>query len=70
MPTDLGHEFRRRRTAGRAARELPARAPLTPDIDVSGFAAIYATSTTEGSPPLHALREQMASLQKILKDVE
>jgi hypothetical protein len=54
--------------AGRARVTRPAA--LTPDIDVSGFAANYATSTTEGSPPLHTLREQMASLQKILKDVE
>ena len=40
----------RRQATCRPGRELPTRRPL-PDINLSGFAANYATTTTEGPPP-------------------
>jgi phospholipase C len=51
MPTDPGHEFQDvvEQLGGQGA-SYPSGGPY-PTINVSGFAANYASSTTEGSPP-------------------
>ncbi|MGH3170805.1 MAG: alkaline phosphatase family protein [Trebonia sp.] len=54
MPTDPGHEFQDVfKQLGGPDANYPSGGPY-PDINLSGFAANYATSTTEGPPPASA----------------
>jgi phospholipase C len=54
MPTDPGHEFQDVfKQLGGPDANYPPGGPY-PDINLSGFAANYATTTTEGSPPASA----------------
>ena len=53
MPTDPGHEFLDvvEQLAGRNAKDHYKKGQKYPDINLSGFASNYATTTTEGDPP-------------------